>query len=264
MLSTHLKVIARSLVLGAVPMALLLLAVRGGASAAEGGRVEIVDRAIEFHGGELYRHSDSSLQLCSRSGCYQISVRMDGGLFDYRVSGPYRERTRAVHWTNDSLSLRHDGEPMAVLSEAEQGVRDWAMARIYFAYLPFRLNDPSAIRRDLGLESWDGRELHKVKVGFLPGSSTDADDEYLYWFDPESGRLEQFAYSFSGNPGGLRFRRLGNYRRVGGILFSDQENLGVEGEGLTVDQITPAFVRERMRPVSEVTVSEITVRGLKP
>ena len=53
---------------------------------------------------------------------------------------------------------------------------------------------------------------------FAAGSSTDAEDEYLYWFDPETARLEQFAYSFQGRPGGLRFRRLDNYRRVGGIL----------------------------------------------
>ncbi len=97
---------------------------------------------------------------------------------------------------------------------------------------------------------------------FVQGSSTDADDEYLYWFDPETGRLEQFAYSFAGRPGGLRFRRLENYRRVGGILFCDQLNLGIEGPDLEVDQIAPEFVRDRMREVSRVELRKIEVQPL--
>ena len=120
------------------------------------------------------------------------------------------------------------------------------------------------LQEDLGVEEWEGRRLHKVKVTFVAGSSTDADDEFLYWFDPASARLEQFAYSFAGRPGGLRFRRLDNYRRVGGILFFDQANLGVEGAGLRVDQIDPAFVRERMREISRVELRDITVRPLAP
>jgi hypothetical protein len=99
-------------------------------------------------------------------------------------------------------------------------------------------------------------------VRFAEGSSTDADDEYTYWFDPESGRLEQFAYSYSGNPDGLRFRKLHNYREVGGLLFFDQENLGAEGEGLSVGAITPEFVADRLRVVSEVRLEGIRVEGL--
>jgi hypothetical protein len=189
-------------------------------------------------------------------------VRTDGGIYRHEVSGPYRGGARAVRASNDSVSVSHDGQPVAVADAAQQKMRDWATARIYFAFLPFRLNDPGVLHEDLGIEEWQGRLLHKVKVSFVAGSSTDAEDEYLYWFDPETARMEQFAYSFTGKPGGLRFRRLSNYRRVGGMLFFDQSNLGVEAPGLRVDEITPAFVDERMREVSEVTLREITVRSL--
>ena len=232
--------------------------------AEEGGGqpLEIVARSIEHHGGDRYRYSQTSLELCSGSGCYQIEVRVEGGGYRHAVSGPYRGWSRTVKADNDSVSVSRDGEPLAVMPEARQALRDWAMARIYFAFLPYRLNDPGVVQEDLGMEEWEGRRLHKVKVGFVAGSSTDAEDEYLYWFDPESARLEQFAYSFSGRPGGLRFRRLSNYRRVGGILFFDQSNLGVEGSGLRIDEIDPAFVRERMRLVSEVTLRDIAVSSL--
>lgn len=242
--------------------ALLLASLAATAAAADEAGLDIVARAIEHHGGDRYRHSETSLELCSGSGCYRVRVRTDGGLYEHEVSGPYRGRTRTVRADNESVSVRRDGEPLAVLPEARQALRDWAMARIYFAFLPYRLEDPGVVRQDLGLEEWDGRPLRRVGVGFAAGSSTDAEDEYVYWFDPETARLEQFAYSFTGRPGGLRFRRLGNYRRVGGILFFDQTNLGVEGPDLRVGQITPEFVRERMRVVSEIELRDIRVEPL--
>ena len=229
-----------------------------GSLFAQGG-LEIVSRAIEHHGGEIYERSQSEMTMCSGSGCYRISVRMDDGTYAYRVGGPISTGHREVEASNDTVAHWHDGVPQQVAPADEQRLRDWAMARIYFVYLPFRLNDPGVIQHDLGLESWDGRELHRVKVTFPVGSSTDAQDEFIYWFDPSSARLEQFAYSFEGEPDGIRFRRLFNHRRIGGVLFFDQENLGLEGDHLSVDQITPAFVKDSMREISTVTLADVRV-----
>lgn len=226
-------------------------------------RLAIVDQAIAFHGGELYRSSETELDVCSLSGCFHVRALVDGDRFEYEVSGQAGGHERRVRWTSDELARWDDGAPVAVAPDEAQPLKDWVMARVYFPFLPYRLNDPSVYKQDLGYETWDGRELRKVKVTFAPGSSTDAADEYLYWLDPESGRVEQFAYSFKGRPGGLRFRRAVNYRRVGGLLFFDQENLGVEGNKRRVDEITPRFVAEKMRPVSEVRFENVEVRPLR-
>lgn len=212
---------------------------------------EIVERAIAFHGGESYTDFAVELQLCSRSGCFDLSVQEQNGAYDYTAAGASRDGHLKVRVTNDSVERWLDGEPRAVSAEDEQRWRDWVSSKLYFCFLPYRLADPSVYFQDLGLEKWNGRQLHKVKVTFAPASSTDASDEYLYWFDPETARLEQFAYSFEGNPGGLRFRQGHNYRRAGELLFFDQHNLGVEGEGLRVDDLTPEMVAD-MRTVSEV------------
>ena len=221
-------------------------------------RLPIVDRAIAFHGGELYRHSTAELDICSKSGCFHLRVKADGDAWEHRVSGQVRDRLLKVRATHDAVEAWEDGEPLAIAGK-EQSYRDFAMARVYFPFLPYRLNDPSVLKQDLGLVDWEGRKLHRVKVTFESGSSTDADDEYMYWFDPGTGRVELFAYSYSENGGGLRFRRATDHRRVGGILFFDQENLGVEGEGLSVDLIDPAFVAERMRHVSTIRLKNIRV-----
>ena len=223
--------------------------------------LDIVDKAIAFHGGEQYKESATVLELCSKSGCYGVSSVVDGGLFEYVVTGNIRGKERMVRATNESVELWEDGSPVVVPSDQETRLRDWAVARVYFCFLPFRLNDDSVFKQDLGLEMWDGRPLHKVKISFSPGSSTDAEDEYMYWFDPQTGRVEEFAYSFTGNPGGLRFRRPFNYRRVGGLLFFDQKNLGVEGDDLSVDDLTPEMV-QTMPEVSTVQLKMIQVQPL--
>ncbi len=247
----------------ALPWLLALVpAATFGQGATPQSRVAIVDRAIEHHGGEIYRHSETRLDLCSKSGCFHVVANLDGDRWAYTVSGRSGDSRLQVHSADDALTVRRDGAEEAVAANRERRHRDWAMARVYFCFLPFRLNDPGVFKHDLGLVDWDGRRLHKVKVTFQAGSSTDAGDQYMYWFDHETARLEYFAYSYDDNGGGIRFRRAVRHRRVGGLLFFDQENLGVDGSGLSVDAIDAAYVRAAMRQVSTVRLEGIEVRAL--
>ncbi len=246
--------LAAALALGPSPV--------GGAEA-KVDRLAIIDQAIEFHGGETFRSSETELDMCSKSGCFHIRARRDGGLFDFEVAGRAGDAHQRVRWSNDHLEVWRDQEPIPIEPAKRQKYMDWVSARTYFPFLPFGLNDPSVYKTDLGKERWHGKALHKVKVTFEPGSSTDASDEYMYWLDPQTGRVEQFAYSFEGNPGGLRFRRAENHRRIGGLLFFDQENLGTAGDELRVDHITPDFVEQRMQAISNVELKRIEVRSLR-
>ncbi len=225
----------------------------------------IVDKAIEFHGGDLFRHSTTSLTITSASGSFTIEARLDGGLFDYVVAGAVgRDRVeRKVHWSNDVTERWDNGEAVELDDDAAQQAMDFVNARIYFPYLPYRLNDGNTYKEDLGLEEWDGKMLHKVRVSFREGTSTDAEDQYLYWFDPETGRMEQLAYSFIVGNGGLRLRKVTEHMRVGGILFTDQENYAITGQGMSVNQITPEFAANEMELMSTVMLTDIDVTPLQ-
>jgi len=233
-------------------------------SAPPAERLAIVDRAIEHHGGDLYRSSRTELRLCSASGCYELVAERRGGLFDYRVTGSVSAGRRSVRWTNDRLEVTLDGRPLDPSPSEAAALRDWLMARIYFCFLPYKLNDPGVLKQDLGLERWGERQLRRVKVTFEPGSSAGADDEFVYWLDPESGRVELYAYSFRQGGGGLRLRRGRNYRRVGGLLFFDQENLGIDGPGLGVDAIDQAWAERNLQWVSDVELRDVRVTPLPP
>lgn len=243
--------------------ALVLVGALGWPGAAEGAEsaADLVARSIEHHGGEIYENSEISFRICSKGGCYDVVSRQIGGLYSHTVTGP---DGRCVRASNDDVSMWREGEKVAVSPGDEQRLRNWVSARIYFALLPYRLQDPSVRLEDMGTEAWDGETLRKVRVTFESGSSTSADDVFLHWFDPETARLVQFAYSFGGDPGGLRFRELFDYRRVGGVLVFDQRNLGVEGDGLAVDMLTPEFVRNEMPEVSVVRLEGVGVDETPP
>jgi hypothetical protein len=239
----------------------LLTPLAGPAAAEKVERLDIVDRAIAYHGGEVLGRSEVRLEMCSKSGCSELRHRVDGGLFDLEAAATVRDAERRVRITNDTVEWWQDGVAQSI-DDREQALRDWVMSRIYFTFLPFRLNDAAVYKEDLGLEEWNRRSLHKIKVSFSPGSSTHAQDEYLYWLDPETGRVELFAYSYATSGGGLRFRRAIDHRRIGGVLFFDQENWGVEGPDLSVDLITPDFVDSQMRLVSTIRLDQIQIGGL--
>lgn len=229
-------------------------------------RLAIVDKAIAYHGGEAYRGSQIALKVASKSGEFALRMYLDGDRFDHTAEELSGEPPLIkARFTNDSVERWEGDEEVELSEDAARRTRDFVNARVYFVLLPHKLNDPGVWKQDLGLETWGERRLHKVKVTFEPGSSTSAGDAYLFWFEPDTGRLVQFAYSFNTGTerAALRFRPLFNYREVGGITFFDQLNLGYAEPHITVDAITPEFVETKMEKVSRVSLSDIRVTPLR-
>lgn len=222
---------------------------------------EIVAKAIDFHGGTLYEHSKIALTITSLSGSFQIEASRDGGNFEYVVTGRVgRDQSeRKVRLTNDTVQEWINGAEIELDTESEQRTRAFANARVFFPFLPYTLKSKDIHFDDLGLETWGGRELRRMKVTFTLGTSNDADDAYTFWFDPDTGRIEQFGYDFSG---GLRYRKAIAFNRVGGVLFSDQENYAVNGDRVPVDMLSPEYISENMVLLSTVAISDITVEPL--
>ena len=75
--------------------------------------------------------------------------------------------------------------------------------------------------------------------------------------------MEQLSYSFIVGNGGLRLRKVTEHKSIGGILFTDQENYAINGQGMSVNQITPTFAANDMELMSTVVLSDITVEPLQ-
>ncbi len=222
---------------------------------------EIVAKAVAFHGGDVYDHLAISMTITSLSGSFQIETTREGGSFENIVTGLAGPDgvERRVRVTNDAVQEWRDGVEIELDAEGARRARAYVDARVFFPFLPFTLEGGDIQFDDRGIENWHGVALHKVKVTFVSGTSNDADDSYMFWFDPDTGRVEQFGYDFAG---GLRYRKAIEFNRVGGILFSDQDNYAIDGGRIPVDTLSPDYVDESMALLSTVVISDISVEPL--
>ena len=243
--------------IGVVVLSGMVISCNSAGPAAPPGAPEIVEKSIIFHGHDVFQSAALSLTITSLSGSFHIDSTREDGRFEYVVTDPNRQRR--VRLTNDSVAEWRDDVEASLDDEDERRARAFVDARVFFPLLPFTLNGGDIHFEDLGLDEWDGRDLHRVKVSFTPGSSNDASDTYMFWFDPDTGRVEQFGYDFSG---GLRYRKAVAFNRVGGILFSDQENYAIDGDRIPVDMLSAEYVAENMSLLSTVTLSDIEVESL--
>jgi len=246
----------------AVPAVLFLGSVFTlGCSSSSNQLPAIVTKAIAHHGGELYEASHISMTITSLSGGFNIDVTRDGGTFEYIVTNPATDTRpeRKVRLTNERVTEWHDGVEIALDEEGERRARAFVDARVFFPLLPYTLKGGNIQFEDKGIDTWYGRELQRVKVTFAAGTSNDADDAYTFWFDPESGRVEQFGYDFDN---GLRYRKATAFNRISGVLFSDQENYAVDGEKIPVDTLSQEYVESEMHLLSTVTISNVEVEPL--
>ena len=223
---------------------------------------KIVAKAIEFHGSTVYERSEISITITSLSGSFRIATRRLGGNFEHTVSDldPLSQTESSTVLTNNTVREWHDGLETELDDEAARLAQAFVNARVFFPFLPFTLEGGDIQFDDRGIENWHGADLHKVKVTFATGTSNDADDSYMFWFDPNTGRIEQFGYDFSG---GLRFRKAVEFKRVGGILFSTmQENYALNGNRIPVEHLSPDYVEKNMALLSRVAISDIAVNPL--
>jgi hypothetical protein len=220
---------------------------------------EVARRSIAHHGFDRLPALEVALSVSSDSGSFDVVAR-HGDLFEYIVEAREGESVRRHRHTNDSIEVLEDGVAVELRDEtARRRARDYVSARVYFLFPPYRLGDPSVYAEDLGVDDpamWEGRRLHRVRVTFEPGTSTNADGVFLYWFDPDTAGLEQFAYTYRG---GMRFRRLIDQRRIDGLLIADQENYGVDEDGAGIDDLDAARVA-KLPHVSTVRLTGIRVR----
>ncbi|HVS62316.1 MAG TPA: DUF6503 family protein [Thermoanaerobaculia bacterium] len=219
-------------------------------------RLEIVDRSIRHHGFDRLDELEVALTVSSRSGSFDVVVRA-GELFDYTVISEVRGKNRVHRHTNDLVRVTIDDEEQPLeTAEDRRRAEDFVSQRVYFLFLPYRLNDPSAYKQDLGIERWGDRDLHKVRVSFEPGTSTSDDSVFVYWFDPDTAEMVQFAYTFEG---GIRFRTATNQRRIDGLLLYDQLNDGSSDPSIGAADLTYESVQE-LRRISEVELTNVEVR----
>ena len=217
----------------------------------------IINATIQAHGGD--RFDASTIDFDFRGT--HFTVMHDQGVFSYARS--YRDSVGQVRDVlyNDGFFREINGNVTVLSKRMRQILQGSVNSVVYFALLPFKLDDPSVKKRYLGQETMNGQRYHKVEVTFTRDSGgVDWNDVFVYWIHKDNNGMDYLAYLYHVNGGGTRFREAHNIRTVEGIRFTDYRNYKAEAEDLPLEEYGRAFNEGGLVKVSDVDIENIQVK----
>ncbi|PHI21218.1 hypothetical protein CEQ90_04145 [Lewinellaceae bacterium SD302] len=159
---------------------------------------------------------------------------------------------------NDGLVRYINGQVAEITEKKRKAYSNSVNSVIYFAFLPWVLNDPAVIPTYLGRDTVKGEILDQIDVAFTTDNGgEDANDEYMYWFTLDTRQLKYLAYS---HPDGKapRLREAKNERRVDGIVVRDYNNWNTPGnKARPINELPEAFEAGELNLLSEINLKDV-------
>lgn len=219
---------------------------------------QVVDTAMDRHGSTLLENASLSFDFRDRHYTYS----RQGG--EYRYTREFSDSTgQAVQdvLTNEGFSRFINGQEVALPEERKRAFSNSVNSVIYFALLPWGLNDPAVHKEWLGKTEVEGTPYNLVKVSFTEeGGGEDHEDQFLYWFNATTQTLDYLAYSYKTEGGGVRFRKAVNPREIEGILFMDYINYKPASDTVSLEALEELFKKNELEVLSEIELENIQVQ----
>jgi len=237
-----------------VALLLLLTACTPGPPDAEA----LIDKSIAAHGMDLL--DEASVSFTFRDEGFVID--RDGGQFAYTRTYEDDEGRRVEDTlSNDGLTRTVDGEPVDIPEDERDSAVTAVNSVVYFALLPYFLQDPAVQPRYLGTDTVRTQPYHQVEVTFAEeDGGLDHEDRFIYWFHPDDHTMDYLAYYFHTNDGGSRLRIAENMQMVEGIRFQDYGNYEVPHlTEDTIEQYGSYIGTDSLQHVSDVVLHDIAV-----
>ncbi|GMQ24464.1 hypothetical protein Aoki45_11460 [Algoriphagus sp. oki45] len=221
---------------------------------------KIVDTAIEAHGGN--RYEEVKIDFDFRDIHYTIFKTPSA--FEYIRE--FKDSTGVVRdvLNNSGFVRTVNGTKIDTLTEERIGAFSRSVNSVaYFAFLPYGLNDPAAVKTHLGETELNGKAYNLIKVTFVPeGGGEHFEDEFLYWFGKEDHLMDFMAYSYHTDGGGVRMREVSGVMEVGGIRFQNYLNLKPEDKNTPVENMQDLYISGKLEKLSEINLENILVEAL--
>lgn len=223
----------------------------------------IVDAAIAAHGGGQLDQGIVSFEFRDR----QYRALRDNGAFVYSRTFTDDSTGQRIHdvLSNSGFKRTADDTPVELPQERQEAYSASVNSVIYFALLPYFLNDAAVQKEYLGEATIKGEPYHEIQVTFAAdGGGEDHEDVYVYWIHQDRHTMDYLAYNFKEEDGsiGTRFREATNPREVGGVRFQDYNNY-TSNEKLPLENYDKAFEAGNLEKVSEINLENVEVRELE-
>lgn len=226
----------------------------------DGPAESIVAKAMEAMGGHKLDHAEVTFDFRDQS----LSYYNKEGQFRYTrsftdTSGLAIEDTL----TNQDFTRYKDGQKLDLTAKEKETLKGGVNSIIYFAFLPYRLQDQAVVKEYIDQVNIKGKIYEKIKVSFQEeGGGTDHSDVYYYYFDTDDYSLDYLAYDFHVNDGGIRFRSGYNERTVQGITVRDYINYMVDPDSVDYSLIEQYFNDDQLNELSRIELKNVKVQLL--
>ncbi|TYB79686.1 DUF6503 family protein [Bizionia myxarmorum] len=217
---------------------------------------EIINKSITVSGGEKFDSANYSFKF--RDKLYRAS--RNNGMFS--ISREFQQDSLGFIEdvvTNDGFE-RFINKEKVELADSIANVLSASVNSVhYFSVLPYGLESDAVKKKLLGVVTISNKPYHKIKVTFKEeGGGEDFEDEFVYWIQTETFKVDYLAYSYKEEDGtGYRFREAFNERFVDGLRFVDYNNYKPEIEGISVEDLDDLFEKKELKLLSEIKLETI-------
>lgn len=226
-------------------------------TATEDKAQQVVDAAIAKHGGSRYEDSRVTFEFRGR----KYTATRSGSKFEYERL--FKDTTGADIrdvLTNEGFYREVNGQRAQLSAKDSSAYANSVNSVIYFALLPYFLNDRAVIKEYLGEATILGKPYHKIRVTFRQeGGGKDFEDEYIYWFHMDLHTLDYLAYNYHVDGGGARFREAYAVRTSNGIQFADYRNYKPKTDNRNVAEFDALFENGGLEQLSLIELEHVRV-----
>jgi hypothetical protein len=239
-----------------VTVLILLLAVAACTSSPDAQ--QIVDRAIETHGGK--RYENASVSFTFRGKDYSVTQQDGKKRYTRSFKDDSLGQVKDVLFNSVEFSRFVNGEKIEVSKEWAFRYTESVNSVLYFFQLPYGLNDPAVNKSYLGEVTVKGKPYHKVKITFgKENGGVDYQDHFIYWIHKEDYTVDYLAYSYATEETGTRFRQAINRRNVDGIIVQDYINFKPVEEGKLLEEHDTLFDTGQLKELSRIVNENVKV-----
>ena len=221
---------------------------------------QVIDKSIEAYGGKQLYTSDIEFDFRDKH---------------YRSYTNWDEMSYERMFEDDSLGdvhdvLNNDGFTRTVNGRVVELDEEWTgkysqsvNSVIYFFRIPFNLNDAAVNKELLPDATIRGKEYYKVRILFdQEDGGEDYQDHFIYWVHKETFIIDYFAYSYSTDGGGKRFREMINIRDINGLKVVDYINYEPKNVNTSLEDFDTYFEQSGMEELSRIENQKIVVKYL--
>lgn len=218
---------------------------------------EILAKTIKVYGGEKIYNSNVAFDF--RDKHYKGSYSNGNFKLSRHFSDKLGNKIIDV-LTNDNFERSINDSLISVTDKWKTKYSNSINSVFYFFRVPFNLKDPAVILSYLGTSTINGKTYYKLKVAFNEEEGgEDFDDLFVYWISSDSYKLDYFAYEYSTDGGGKRFRKAINQRYENGWLISDFINYKPKSLEIEIEQYDSYFEEDGFKKLSKIINKNVAV-----